>query len=132
MSTAPPDAETLLRARGIRPTRHRLQLARLLFNGPDRHVTAEQVHVEANASGEPLALATVYNTLNQLRSAGLLAEVIVEPGRVVYDTNTTPHWHLYHEQSGELSDMPAGRIVDLPSLPPGTEVSRVDVVVRVR
>jgi Fur family iron response transcriptional regulator len=126
------DVEALLKSRDIRPTRHRVLLGRLLFDGRDRHVTAEQVHLEVEQAGEHVALATVYNTLNQLRTAGLLNEVVIEAGRVIYDTNTTDHWHLFDETTGELRDLPAGRVVDLPPLPEGSEVAQVSVVVRVR
>src|SRR5688572_14052907 len=54
-----------LRAAGLRPTRQRLALARLLFGGSERHVTAEQLHGEALAAEIPVSLATVYNTLHQ-------------------------------------------------------------------
>ena len=37
-----PNLVERLRAVGLRPTRQRLALARLLFDGEDRHVTAEQ------------------------------------------------------------------------------------------
>jgi hypothetical protein len=33
-----------LRGAGLRPTRQRVALARLLFDGGDRHATAEQLH----------------------------------------------------------------------------------------
>ena len=36
-----------LRDVGLRPTRQRLALARLLFDTGDRHVTAEHLHGEA-------------------------------------------------------------------------------------
>jgi Fur family iron response transcriptional regulator len=129
-----PDVEGLLRSRGIRPTNHRVALASLLLDGRDRHVTAEQVHHEAHAAGTPVALATVYNTLNQLRTAGLLAEVIVDAARVVYDTNVSAHWHLYNETTGELTDVAPGDLqgLGMPPLPAGTELARVDVVLRVR
>ena len=39
-----------LKAVGLRPTRQRLALAKLLFEGEDRHVTAEQLHSEAHAA----------------------------------------------------------------------------------
>jgi len=53
------DALELLRAAGLRPTRQRLALARLLFERGNRHVTAEQLHGEAMAAAVPLSLATV-------------------------------------------------------------------------
>ncbi len=40
----------LLKAAGLRPTRQRLALARLLFERGQRHLTAEQLHSEAAAA----------------------------------------------------------------------------------
>ena len=54
-----------LAAAGLRPTRQRMALARLLFAGSDRHVTAEALHDEAEGAGVRVSLATVYNTLHQ-------------------------------------------------------------------
>ncbi|HMV65474.1 MAG TPA: transcriptional repressor [Myxococcota bacterium] len=128
------DPEGLLRSRGIRPTSHRVALTHLLFDGRNRHVTAEQVYHEAHEAGIPVALATVYNTLNQLRTAGLLSDVVVDASRVVFDTNTHPHWHVFNETTGELTDVEAGDadILGLPPLDPGLTLDRVDVIVRVR
>jgi len=122
----------LLQTAGLRPTRQRLALGRLLFDGPDRHVTAEQLHAEARDDRISVSLATVYNTLNQLTAAGLLREVVVEPGRSIFDTNTSAHHHFYHECTGELRDIPGDQLVvaNLPPPPPGAKVARVDVVVR--
>jgi Fur family iron response transcriptional regulator len=132
-----PYAEALqhLKTAGMRPTRQRLALARLLFSGSEnRHVTAEDVHAEAQKSGTPVSLATVYNTLNQFTEAGLLREIVVEPGRTYFDTNTNDHHHFYFERCGRLHDVPAEALTlaKLPDLPCGTELCRVDVVIRVK
>jgi Fur family transcriptional regulator, iron response regulator len=123
-----------LRGAGLRPTRQRLALAKLLFDGADRHVTAEQLHGEASAATIRVSLATVYNALHQFTTAGLLREVVVEPGRSYFDTNIDEHHHFYCESSGALQDIPGAAISvgQLPHAPPGTEVSRVDVIIRVR
>jgi Fur family iron response transcriptional regulator len=123
-----------LRAVGLRPTRQRLALAKLLFDGPDRHVTAERLHEEAMANGVRVSLATVYNTLHQFTSAGLLREIVVEAGRCYFDTNTGDHHHFLFADDGELRDIPGTQIslASLPSAPDGTEIDRVDVVVHVR
>ena len=63
-----------LRAAGLRPTRQRIELAAHLFRGPDRHVTAEDLHDEVVTSGIKVSLATVYNTLHQFTEAGLLRQ----------------------------------------------------------
>ncbi len=123
----------LLRDAGLRPTRQRMALARLLFDKEDRHVTAEVLHAQARDEDIKVSLATVYNTLNQFRDAGLVREVVVEPGRSYFDTNVENHHHFFNVDNGELSDIPVTEVSvsALPTPPPGTLIDRVDVVVRV-
>src|SRR5881394_931254 len=123
-----------LRTVGLRPTRQRVALARLLFDGGDRHVTAEQLHGEALAAAIRVSLATVYNTLHQFTTAGLLREVVVEPGRSYFDTNTDDHHHFFCEPNGHLQDIPGElvRVGELPQPPAGAESRRVDVIIRIR
>ena len=123
-----------LRSAGLRLTRQRLALAKLLFGGMERHVTAEMLHGEAQAARVPVSLATVYNTLHQFTDAGLLKEIMVDSGRSYFDTNTSHHHHFYCETSGELSDIEGADVaIDLLLEPPlGKEVSGIDVIVRVR
>jgi Fur family transcriptional regulator, iron response regulator len=129
-----PNALERLRGVGLRPTRQRLALARLLFAAGDRHVTAEQLHSEALAAAIPVSLATVYNTLHQFTDAGLLREVVAEPGRSYFDTNIDDHHHFFWEESGVLQDIPGESVVvsGLPLPPQGTAIERVEVIVRVR
>ena len=89
---------------------------------------------EASAALIPVSLATVYNVLHQFTTAGLLREVVVEPGRSYFDTNINYHHHFFCEASGVLQDI-AGQDVTvsgIPSPPAGTEISCVEVMVRVR
>ncbi|HMM14030.1 MAG TPA: Fur family transcriptional regulator [Parvibaculum sp.] len=131
-----PYSQTLARLReaGLRPTRQRLALGRLLFDGGDRHVTAEALHDEAQAVGVSVSLATVYNTLHQFTEAGLLREVVVDSARTYFDTNTSDHHHFFVENSGALMDIDGDRIAisGLPEAPEGTNVARVDVIVRLQ
>ena len=122
-----------LKESGLRPTRQRVQLLRVLQEGGHRHLTAEQLRAEARAAGLEVSLATIYNTLNQFTRSGLLREVVVEPGRSYFDTNTGEHHHFYFEAEGRLQDIPAEQVslAALPPAPEGMRVSRVDVVVRV-
>jgi Fur family iron response transcriptional regulator len=123
-----------LRAAGLRPTRQRLALARLLLAAGDRHFTAEHLHSEALAAAVRVSLATVYNTLHQFTDCGLLREVVVEPGHSYFDTNTADHHHFFCEESGRLQDIPGEELTinGLPLPPPGTEIRRVEIIVRVR
>lgn len=131
-----PYSQTLnrLRGAGLRPTRQRLALGRLLFDGDDRHVTAELLHEEAVKAGVSVSLATVYNTLHQFTHAGLLREVVVDSARTYFDTNTSDHHHFFHEEDAALMDISGAEIsvAGLPSAPDGTDISRVDIVVRIR
>ena len=123
-----------LRDAKLRPTQQRLWLAKLLFSGADRHVTAERLHSEAIRAGANLSLATVYNTLHQFTEVGLLRQVIVDGDKIHFDTNTGEHHHFYFEGDDELTDIPGRdvRIEGLPKAPAGTEIERVEVVVRLK
>lgn len=123
-----------LRAAGLRPTRQRLALAKLLFEGGDRHITAEMLHGEALAQSIRVSLATVYNTLHQFTEAGLLREIVVDASRSYFDTNTSFHHHFFNEDSGVLSDIPNDEVMltKVPTAPDGMKVKSVDVVVRVQ
>ncbi len=134
-----PDARSVAAAwlarSGLRPTRQRLALAALLVgDGRDRHVTAEGLFAAARAAGNAVSLATVYNTLRTFCEAGLLAEITVDGARSYFDTRTGDHPHFYWEDTAELIDAPAEgiEIARLPAPPAGGEVTRVDVVIRLR
>jgi Fur family iron response transcriptional regulator len=122
-----------LKAAGLRPTRQRLALSRLLHEGGNRHISAEQLHEEALTAQVRVSLATVYNALHQFTAAGLLREIVVEPGRSYFDTNVEDHHHFYYEDSGRLEDIPGEkvRLASLPKPPKGTRLSRVDIIIRV-
>lgn len=127
-------ARAKLAAAGVRPTRQRVALAALLFGKGCRHVTAETLHAEAAGAGARVSLATVYNTLNAFVEAGLLRQVAVDAGRVCFDTNTSSHHHFFDAATGSLVDIPAAsvRVDGLPAAPAGSEIDRVDVIVRLK
>jgi Fur family iron response transcriptional regulator len=123
-----------LKESGLRPTRQRIALARLLLEGGPRHVTAEELFQEARAVGIPVSLATVYNTLHQFTQAGLLRQLAVDGTKTYFDTNPTEHHHFFLEDEGRLVDMPSEGVTvcDLPAPPPGMEVAGIEVTVRLR
>lgn len=119
----------------LRPTRQRLALAELLIgDGRDRHVTAETLF-EASCNGEEgVSLATVYNTLRAFCDAGLMTEITIGGNKSYFDTRTDDHPHYYWEDDGTLSDAPQDAVLfaNVPQAPDGAEISKIDVVIRVR
>ena len=104
MLRASPHLVERLRTVGLRLTRPRLALARLLFDGGDRHITAEQLHGEATAASISVSLATVYNVLHQFTAAGLLR-----------DRPATTYWSAFDELLAldpSISARPDDRFVD--------------------
>ncbi len=128
------DVKQKLRSAGLRPTRQRLLLGWILFGKGDRHVTAEMLYEEATREKLRVSLATVYNTLHQFTSAGLLRRVAVDASRAYFDTNTSAHHHFFVEDKDDLVDIVANDplIGWIPVPPEGYEVAGVNVVVRLR
>jgi Fur family iron response transcriptional regulator len=123
----------LLVVHNIQPTQQRVDIAQILFARP-QHLSAEQVLKSANQEGAAVSKATVYNTLGLFAEKGLIRQVIVDPSRVFYDSNTSEHFHLYNIDTGTLTDIGTDEINinQLPSLPDEMEAEGIDVIVRVR
>jgi Fur family iron response transcriptional regulator len=130
------NTETLaerLRDHGVGLTTQRVRIAELVLLEPN-HFTADQVFEMASLSGGGVSRATVYNTLSLFLERGLLSEVVVDPGKLFYDSTTEPHHHIYDIETGELVDIESARVSvsGLPPLPDGKEVAGIDTVVRIR
>jgi Fur family iron response transcriptional regulator len=133
-SSVAPSEEVVacLRKHGITPTQPRIEIGRVLFSGP-QHVSADQVLARLSTSRRGVSKATVYNTLGLFAEKGLLREVVVDPSKLFYDTNVSPHHHVFHTDTGRLEDVPVDQVhvTALPNLPEGVRMEGVDVVIRV-
>jgi Fur family iron response transcriptional regulator len=123
----------ILRAHGITPTHQRIEIALVLFE-KRWHPSADQILAAVNVRYAETSKATVYNTLKLYLDKGLVRELIVDPNKVFYDSNTSAHHHFYDVVSGEITDIPAAgvRIEGLPPLPAGMVAAGIDIVVRTR
>ncbi|ATU92900.1 iron response transcriptional regulator IrrA [Phyllobacterium zundukense] len=123
-----------LRFAGLRPTRQRVALASLIFSKGDRHLSAEELHEEAQSANVPVSLATVYNTLHQFTQAGMLRILAVEGAKTYFDTNVSDHHHFFVEGANEVIDIPDGSAMvgHLPPVPEGMEIVNVDIIIRLR
>jgi Fur family iron response transcriptional regulator len=126
-------ADLMLRRAGLRPTRQRLHLARLLFGQGDRHLTADMLLLEAEATGLCLPKATIYNALNAFARAGLLREVAVDGTRTWFDTHTAPHHHFV-DAAGQPIDMDTSGVslTGLPQPPAGQMIASIEIIVRLK
>lgn len=125
---------SLLEKYGLRATRQRLGLAKLLFSKGHRHLTAEALALEAHAVRIPASLATIYNVLNLFAQVGLVRSLAIEGTKTIFDTNTSDHCHFFFEDTGEVCDIAKqGMTFACDVEPPeGYEIVAVDVVVRLR
>ena len=99
-----------------------------------QHLSADKVLQTVNMTESAVSKATVYNTLGLFATKGLVREVIVDPSKVFYDSNTSDHHHFYNVDTGELSDVDAEDLLiqRLPEMPSATELDGVDVIIRLR
>jgi len=118
---------------GVRPTKQRMVLAKLLFEKGKRHVSAEDLYLEVRKEDRRISLATVYNTLKQFTKLGILKEVVVDQNKSLYCNEDKSHYHLYIEDEGKVVDIPTQNVnLDIPSFPACLSLHNVDVIVRVR
>lgn len=122
----------LLRQNNIPLTLQRLAIAQVLFARPV-HLTAEQVLQRAQHIVPEISRATGYNTLKLFKEKGLVRELVIDPARIVYDSNTSHHYHIYDADTGEMTDIPAGdlKVVGSANLPSDVELEEVDIIIRV-
>ena len=127
------EVTTLLKERGITPTRQRLEIAHYLFQ-KQQHLSAEHILENVNSLGHQVSRATVYNTMGLFTSKGLVREVLIDRERVFYDSNSRPHSHIYNMDTGELSDIEGDAdigVMNIPQLPEDLRVVDMDVVIKV-
>jgi Fur family transcriptional regulator, iron response regulator len=124
----------LLRHVNLRPTRQRMVLAWILFSKGNRHITAEMLYDESMKAKIPVSLATIYNNLHQFTEVGLVQQIAVDGSKAFFDTNTAAHHHFFLSSEHDLVDIPADEVVlgKMPEPPAGYEITRVDVVIRLR
>lgn len=124
---------SLLRNHGINPTHQRIEIAHALFSRHE-HMSADQVMAIVNTRHAETSKATVYNTLRLFLEKGMVRELVVDPTKIFFDPNPTPHHHMYEVDTGRLSDIESSdiQIIGLPPLPPGMVAEGIDLIVRVR
>jgi Fur family iron response transcriptional regulator len=121
--------ERLERA-GIRPSAQRVAIAGYVLDTED-HPTADAVWQRVKADFPMVSRATVYNTLQTFREHGLVQQLVLSEGSVVFDPKVEPHHHFVDDQTGAIHDIPwtalrVGKVDELE----GIDVREYMVVVR--
>jgi Fur family iron response transcriptional regulator len=117
---------------GVRPSAQRLAIAAYVLD-TDEHPTADAVWGRVKAEFPMVSRATVYNTLTAFRDAGLVRQLVLAEGSVVFDPNVEPHHHFVDDETGVIHDIPwqslrVGKVDELE----GVDVREYMVVVRGR
>ena len=124
-----------LRASGLRPTKQRLALCKILFDRSETfHFTIEKLKkIALKDSKEKISLATLYNTVYAFKKSGYLKEISLKGNKTFFDTNTKNHHHFYDEDSSQLIDIKNENVSinNLPSAPNGKKIKEIEIVIRV-
>ena len=121
-----------LRSSGLRPTRQRVEISKFLFNRKKTfHFSVDDLNKLLNSrKKKKISIATLYNTVHALKSAGHLKEFSLENNISYYDTNTASHHHFY--LNGKLIDIKNKEIdfKKIPTPPTGKKIKNVEVVIK--
>ena len=124
-----------LRSSGLRPTKQRLAICKVLFNKKETfHFTINQLKkiTEKNAK-KKIALATLYNTVHAFEKSGYIKEISLKGNQTFFDTNTKGHHHFYDEETEQLIDIENENISvnNLPKIPSGKKIKDIEIVIKV-
>ena len=124
-----------LRSSGLRPTKQRLTICKILFNRKDTfHFTIDKLKKKIEKSTKSkISLATVYNTVHAFKNNGYLKEISLQGNKTFFDTNSKSHHHFYDQDTGDLVDIKNEDIIlsKLPSTPKGKKIKEIEVTVSI-
>ena len=124
-----------LRSSGLRPTKQRLAICKILFNRKETfHFTIEKLKkIIEKYSKKKISLATIYNTAHAFEKKGYLKEISLKGNQTFFDTNTKSHHHFYDEETSELIDIKDENILlnNLPKTPSGKKIKDVEITIKI-
>ena len=124
-----------LRSSGLRPTKQRITICKLLFQRKDTfHFTINNLNnILKNNSIEKISLATIYNTVHAFKRKGYLKEISINSTKSYFDTNVLNHHHFFNESTNELIDLherDVGKIKIKKNIP-GKKIKSIEVLVKI-
>jgi len=100
-----PTEAALLEQHAIKPSAQRVAIASYVLH-TDEHPSADEVWTRVSQTFPMVSRATVYNTLKLFVERGLLRQLVLTEGRLVFDANTDKHHHIIDESTGKIYDLP--------------------------
>ena len=123
----------ILRSKSVKITKQRLLVASYLFDGHNKHVTAEDLFKKLNKSKSKISLATVYNTLHEFYKNKLINKLSINSEKIYFDTNMSSHHHFYNKEDEMLVDVSSNlKINGLPNPPKGKKIEKIEVLVHLK
>lgn len=102
--------ENALREAGVRVTRQRSALLRIIAASED-HPDAAELHRRAEAAGAGVSLATVYRTLTTLQAQGVIEKVEFQDQPARWEAADQQHHdHMIDVETGEVMEFTNDRI----------------------
>tara|TARA_Y100000768_G_scaffold382968_1_gene364274 strand:+ start:931 stop:1344 length:414 start_codon:yes stop_codon:yes gene_type:complete len=123
-----------LRASGLRPTKQRINICKLLFDRQETfHFTIESLKNILSKKNNKISLATVYNTIHAFKKKGYLKEISINTDKSYFDTNVTNHHHFYNEQTKEIIDLDDRHVgeIKINKAIPGKKIKSIEVLVKI-
>ena len=124
-----------LRSSGLRPTKQRLQICKILFDRKETfHFTVNSLSkIIEKKFNSRISLATVYNTVQSFKKKGFLKEISINADKSYYDTNISNHHHFFDENSKELIDLNSNDVekIIIKKNIPGKKINSVEVLVKI-
>ena len=124
-----------LRSSGLRPTKQRLEICRLLFDRKKTfHFTIGHISkILKKKTNKKISLATIYNTIHSFKKKGYLKEISINTEKSYFDTNTSEHHHFLDEDTNELIDLKKEDVdkIKIKKMVPGKKIKSIEVIVKV-
>ena len=124
-----------LRSSGLRPTKQRIEICKLLFDRKDTfHFTINDLsNYLKSITVDTISLATIYNTIHAFKEKGYLKEISINSDKTYFDTNISNHHHFFDENKKELIDLEDKDVgeIKIKKKLPGKKIKSVEVLVKI-
>ena len=124
-----------LRSSGLRPTKQRLEICKLLFDRKKTfHFTINDLSkILKKENIKQISLATIYNTVHSFKKKGYLKEISINREKSYFDTNTSDHHHFLDTSTNELIDLNKEYVdkIRVKKNLPGKKITSIEVLVKI-